>query len=108
MNVPNTNFETSILAGQMLGLMNGQTVSANVSQPHSFESFLNAFLDVTETVGAMEAQAQQVALSYALGDTDDMLAVILAQESAFVALSFTVQITSRVMQAYQEIMRMQV
>jgi len=37
-----------------------------------------------------------------------MLAVILAQEKAYTSLNFTVQVTSRIIDAYREIMRIQV
>ncbi|MDR2182783.1 MAG: flagellar hook-basal body complex protein FliE [Clostridiales bacterium] len=74
----------------------------------SFETMLSAFMDMVNSAGAMEARAQNLQIEYAMGNHDDMLAVILAQEAAYTSLFFTVQVTNRIIQAYQEIMRMQV
>ena len=73
----------------------------------SFDTLLSAYIDMVNSAGRMEAQAQNLQIDYALGNHDDMLSVILAQEMAFTSLHFTVQITNRILQAYQEIMRMQ-
>ena len=74
----------------------------------SFDTILSAYMDMVNAAGRADAQAQHLQIEYALGNHDDMLAVILAQEAAFTSLHFTVQVTSRIIQAYQEIMRMQV
>ena len=99
----------SSLAPQIMAqrAINNENSSQISDTPHSFQTFLDAYLNLTNTAGRMELQAQHVAIEYALGYTDDMLAVILAQEAAHTALNFTVQVTSRIIQAYQEIMRMQ-
>ena len=75
---------------------------------HSFESIFSAYMDMVNSAGRAEAQAQNLQIGYAMGTHDDMLAVILAQEAAYTSLFFTVQVTSRIIQAYQEIMRMQI
>ena len=74
----------------------------------SFDTVLSAFMDMVDSAGRMEVQAQHLQIEYALGNHDDMLAVILAQEMAYTSLHFTVQVTNRIIQAYQEIMRMQI
>jgi len=74
----------------------------------SFDTLLSAYMDMVNSAGRAEATAQNLQIEYALGNHDDMLAVILAQEMAYTSLYFTVQVTNRIIQAYQEIMRMQV
>lgn len=55
-----------------------------------------------------EAQraADQAALSLAAGEAEDLARVVLAQERATLMLSLTVQTRNRMLEAYQEIMRM--
>lgn len=74
----------------------------------SFDTLFSAYMDMVNSAGATEAQAQNLQIEYALGKHDDMLSVILAQEMAYTSLYFTVQVTNRIIQAYQEIMRMQI
>lgn len=74
----------------------------------SFESLFQAYLDMVNSAGRIEATAQHLQVEYALGNHDDMLAVILAQEMAYTSLYFAVQVTNRIIEAYREIMRMQI
>jgi flagellar hook-basal body complex protein FliE len=47
-------------------------------------------------------------MSFAIGDIDNIHEVMIAQEKATVALQYTVQIRDKVLEAYNEIMRMQI
>jgi len=86
----------------------GVVQSNETQSPQGFESILSAYMDMVSSAGRLETQAQNLQIGYALGNHDDMLSVILAQEMAYTSLHFTVQVTNRIIQAYQEIMRMQV
>ncbi|MCL2572959.1 MAG: flagellar hook-basal body complex protein FliE [Defluviitaleaceae bacterium] len=79
-----------------------------VETAQSFDTIFSAYMDMVNSAGRMEAQAQSLQIGFALGEHDDMLSVVLAQEMAYTSLYFTVQVTNRIIQAYQEIMRMQV
>ena len=85
----------------------GLTQPNGIQETQSFDTIFSAYMDMVNSAGRMEAQAQNLQIEYALGNHDDMLAVILAQEMAYTSLHFTVQVTNRIIQAYQEIMRMQ-
>ena len=86
----------------------GQAMGLRVDDDVPFESLLQAYLSMVNNAGLMESHAQNLQIDYALGKHDDMLSVILAQEMAFTSLHFTVQVTNRVIEAYREIMRMQI
>lgn len=73
-----------------------------------FSSFFNAALNMIEDANEMNAQAEQMQLDFATGRIDDILAVQLAMDRAGNALNFTAQVTSRVIESYREIMRMQI
>ena len=86
-------------AGAAAGLQN---------QPDTFDSLFQAYIGMINSAGLVEAQSQHLQIEYALGNHDDMLAVVLAQEMAFTSLHFAVQVTNRMIEAYREIMRMQI
>jgi flagellar hook-basal body complex protein FliE len=70
-----------------------------------FGMFLDAYMNMMNETGRLENNALDLQLDLATGRTDDVLAVMLAQEKAYVSLNFTVQVTNRVIEAYREIMR---
>ncbi|MGB3990558.1 MAG: flagellar hook-basal body complex protein FliE, partial [Acetivibrionales bacterium] len=53
-------------------------------------------------------EADQIADDFAAGRTDNIHQVMLAAEKANVALQFTLQIRNKLLDAYNEIMRMQI
>jgi len=75
--------------------------------PMGFSSLLDAYMGIVNEAGRTGAHAQQLSMDFALGNTDDMLSVILAGEMAYTSMYFAVQVTSRMIEAYREIMRMQ-
>ncbi len=84
--------------------VNQKTITDNeITQP--FDYFFNAYSNILSETNAYQLEADKVQLDYAAGKTDDMLAVMLAQEKAYASLNFTVQVTSKILEAYKEIMR---
>ncbi|EMS71150.1 flagellar hook-basal body complex protein FliE [Ruminiclostridium cellobioparum] len=71
----------------------------------SFGEYLNsALMKVTD----LENNSDQLKEDFALGKTDNIPEVLLAGEKASVALQFTMQIRNKILDAYSEIMRMQI
>ncbi|MDR1689572.1 MAG: flagellar hook-basal body complex protein FliE [Clostridiales bacterium] len=81
-----------------------ETAEVNKS---AFEGFFQAALNALDGANEAQLNSEKLYLDLATGKTDDVLAVILAQEKATASLNFTVQITNKVIEAYREIMRMQ-
>jgi flagellar hook-basal body complex protein FliE len=59
-------------------------------------------------VSDLEGQADQLKEDFALGITDNIPEVLIAGEKANVAIQFTMQVRNKVLDAYSEIMRMQI
>lgn len=70
----------------------------------SFKEILRAKL---EEVALLQARADQLAQGYLTGEIEDIHTVILAAEEANLALQLTVQLRNKIVEAYQEISRMQ-
>ncbi len=77
-------------------------------QGKTFDKFYEAALSVINEVNTYQRQAEQAQLDIATGKSDDILAVMMAQEKAYASLNFTVQVTNKIVEAYREIMRLQV
>jgi len=73
-----------------------------------FEDFYKAALDMFNETNVHQVTADKAQIDFATGRSDDMIALVMAQRRAETSLSFTVQMTTRIIDAYKEIMRMQV
>ena len=65
------------------------------------------FQDIITQAKETQAITDQDSLNLALGQTDDLHNVMINAEKAAIALELTVQVTSKAINAYNEIMRMQ-
>ena len=74
----------------------------------SFEGFFDAAVKLYDETSRLQLIDEKLQIDYATGKTDDLLAVMLAQQKAYSALNFTVQVTNKIIEAYREIMRINV
>lgn len=72
------------------------------------ESFGEALLRALDRVNAVQQRADRAAEAFALGENRDVAQLMIATEQARLAMELTVQIRNKVLEAYQEIIRMQV
>lgn len=70
--------------------------------------FADVFRDAFENLAEQQDISSRDALDLSLGKSDDLHNIMINSEAAAVALELTVQLTSRAVNAYNEIMRMQV
>jgi len=83
---------------------NGESkTTGKVSVP--FADYLKQAL---ETTNSLLNEADYLADQFAAGQTDNIHQVLIAAEKADIALQFTLQIRNKILDAYNEIMRMQV
>ena len=90
-----------------------QTIKTNpklnkpeIVQKSAFEEIYDATVKLLDDTSRLQIEDEQLQLDYASGKTDDMLAVVMAQQKAYSSLNFTVQVTNKLIDAYREIMRM--
>jgi flagellar hook-basal body complex protein FliE len=82
----------------------GESAGEKDAQP--FEYFFDSYTNLIAQTNDYQLAADRAQLDFAAGHSDDMLSVMLAQEKAYAALSFTVQVTNKAVEAYKEIMRL--
>lgn len=84
------------------------TIKDNIRGKDSFGDFFDAAMGLYNETNAYQLKAEQMQIDYVTGKSDDMIGLQMAQSYAASALQFTTQVTSKVLSAYQEIMRMQI
>jgi len=83
-----------------------------VKLSHSAEkaagSFQKMFSEALNNVESLQNKADDLTKSLATGELNDIHQVMIAAEKASLSLQFVVQVRNKVIDAYQEVMRMQV
>lgn len=69
--------------------------------------FQDIFQDIITQAKETQEVANQDSLNLAMGQTDDLHNIMINAEKAAIALELTVQVTSKAISAYNEIIRMQ-
>lgn len=71
-------------------------------------SFKELLMDALQNVNSLEQESTKMTGDFIAGRTDDIHSVLIAGEKASISLQFVMEVRNKVMDAYQEIMRMQV
>lgn len=82
---------------------NVDTADGNV-----FEAFLNTAIDNIKTTNSYLSDWEDEEIKFALGETENTHDLTIALEKASTALQYTVAIRDRVMEAYKELMQIQI
>jgi flagellar hook-basal body complex protein FliE len=77
-------------------------------QPSSGASFADTVRSAVDEVNKVQSEADTATQQLATGDVQDIHQVLLALDHASNSFSLTMQVRNKVVEAYQEVMRMQV
>ena len=97
--------EINRLPGAIAKNILGETAKSGSVEGAGFENVLKQMLG---NVNSSINNAENIAGSLALGESVELHQVMLAAEQANLSLQLTVQIRNKILEAYQEVMRMQV
>lgn len=73
-----------------------------------FSSILSAMLNSVDETNTLQNQAEAAAIEFALGESDNTHDLLIAQTKANTALQYTVAVRDKLIDAYQQIMQMQI
>ncbi len=73
-----------------------------------FEAFLNTAIDNLKTTNSYLSDAENEEIKFALGETDNTHDLTIALQKASTALQYTVAVRDKIMEAYRELMQMQI
>ena len=74
----------------------------------TFSDVLSAMMDSVNETYDLQNAAQEAEIQFALGESENTHDLLIAQAKASVALQYTVAVRDKVVEAYKEIMQMQV
>jgi len=77
-------------------------------KPSGGTEFGEALVDAAKQVSGLEGKANEMAQKIASGDIAELHSAMIAMQKASMAMELTVQVRNKVLEAYQEIMRMQI
>lgn len=72
------------------------------------ETFLSVLKDALKEVDQLQKNADKLTQQYLTGETTDIAEVLLAVEKASLAMQLTLQVRNKIVEAYQEVSRMQI
>lgn len=72
-----------------------------------FSDLYQSAINMLEQTNTLQKDADQASTDFALGNIDNVHDVMIAQEKASIALQYTVQLRDKLLEAYNEIMRIQ-
>ena len=84
------------------------TASHQEVKDKSFDSILKSAVDLLEETNYLQNQAEEAEIQFALGYSTNTHDLQMAQEKANIALQYTVAVRDRVIEAYKEIMNIQI
>lgn len=84
------------------------STETKVNADEGFQSMLNSVMSLLEDTNLAVKNANKEQVAFQLGVTDNTHDLMVAEQKANIALQYTVTIRDRVLEAYQQIMQMQV
>lgn len=85
-----------------------ESPSSTSSTSGAGKSFADTLKDAVESVNDMQKTSDKAMQNLATGKTDNVADVMIAAEKADIALRVMVQVRNKIIDAYQEVMKMQV
>lgn len=73
-----------------------------------FDAFLNTAIDNIKTTNSYLSDAENEEIKFALGETENTHDLTIALQKASTALQYTVAVRDKMMEAYREIMQIQI
>ncbi len=84
------------------------SISGTGSASETQKSFADTLNDAIQNVNQMQQTSDKAIQNLATGRTDNVADVMIATEKADIALKLMVQVRNKIIDAYQDIMKMQV
>ena len=89
-------------------VMTAESHLGETKQPEEKIGFSDYLANALKEANALQLKSDRLNAELAAGRVDDISQVIVASEKAEIAMQLTLQVRNKALDAYQEIMRMQV
>ena len=86
----------------------GPSIDSGSDKNNSFSTILNSAMKLVNDTDTLSRNSEQAVVDFTLGNADNTHALTTAQQKAYLSLQYTVAIKNAVLDAYKEIMQMQI
>jgi len=83
-------------------------ITGKAADGSMFDKILNSAIDNIKSTNSYLSDAENAEISFALGEADSTHDLMIALEKASTALQYTVAIRDKVLEAYKELMQLQI
>lgn len=99
---------TSISAlDSSIGLSTPANKKVTTDNTEAFDTLLNSAISMYSEADKLQKNAETAELNFAMGYSSNTHDLALAQKKASIAIQYTVKVTNKVLDAYKEIMNIQ-
>lgn len=88
-------------------LKNRTTPQVNPDNGNAFENLLSSAVNLYKTADDYQNKAEESEINFALGYATSTHDLAVAQQKANISLQYTVRVTNKALEAYKELMNMQ-
>lgn len=82
--------------------------TSRITTDQGFDSIFTNAVNLVKDTNALGKAAEQEEIRFALGETENMHDLLVAQQKALISLQYTVAVKDKVIEAYNNIMNMQI
>jgi len=94
--------------GRSLGSMDPQQIYQEQTQPPDRKSFANTLKSALEEINGLQARRDEMVENMVAGHVTEVHDIMTAAEEAQLAFELLLETRNRLLESYQEIMRMQI
>ncbi|MBR6223478.1 MAG: flagellar hook-basal body complex protein FliE [Lachnospiraceae bacterium] len=84
-----------------------QETKVNTNNTEAFSTLLNSAISMYDEANMYQRKAEEAEVNFSLGYSNNTHDLALAQQKANIAIQYTVKVTNKVLEAYKELMQMQ-
>ena len=103
-----TAINTEELTAQYINEALSSSKNAQTDSESAFSSLLSSAMSMINETNTLSNAANAEQMNFALGYTDNTHDLLIAQQKAALSLQYTVAVKNKVLEAYKELMNMQI
>ena len=84
-----------------------RNVKVDTDNTSAFQSLLDSAINMYSEANQLQKHAEVAELNFAMGYSSNTHDLALAQQKATIALQYTVKVTNKILDAYKELMQIQ-
>ena len=102
------DFKITSAVGPVRVAENTEVVKQKTSTGNMFEAILNSAIDNINSTNSLLSDAENEEINFAMGKSENSHDLMIALNKASTALQYTVAVRDKFLEAYKEIMNMQI